>query len=91
MALCPAKQSSAFDGGLAGAVVPLFQNALINFFAVNLDVVWRLDADSNLIPLDPQNGDRDVITDDKFLSNSSCQYKHFNLPLVSDTFMYPRF
>ena len=27
----------------------------------------------------------DVVTDDKFLSNPSCQYKHNNLPLVSDT------
>jgi hypothetical protein len=58
---------------------------LVNFFAVNLHVGRCFDADANLVSLDPQNSDHDVVTDDKLLSNPSCQYKHFNLPLVSDT------
>ena len=58
---------------IACAVAPFFQNPLVDFFTVHLDL-WRcLDTDSNLIPLYPQYGDCDVITDDKLLSNSSCQ------------------
>jgi hypothetical protein len=70
---------------LAYAVGSFLQNPLVDLFAVNLDIMRRFDADSNLVTLDPQNGDCDVITDDKFLPYSSCQYQHNNLPLVSDT------
>jgi hypothetical protein len=70
---------------LAYAVGPFLQNPLVNLFAVNLNIVRRFNADPNLVSLDPQNGDCDVITDDKFLPYPSCQYQHNNLPLVSDT------
>jgi hypothetical protein len=76
---------SAFDGRLADAVVPLFQDPLVDFLAVNLDVMGCLDAYSDLVALDSQYGDRDVVTDNELLSYSSCQYQHNNLPLVSDT------
>ena len=61
------------------------QDSLVNFFPVHLHLGRCLDADTNLIPFNSKYGDNDIITDDKFLSNSSCQYKHNNLPLVSDT------
>jgi hypothetical protein len=51
---------------------------------VNLDIGRRLNANPDLISLNAQYGDHDVIPDDKFLSNSSCQNEHSNLPLVSD-------
>ena len=48
-------------------------------------MLYEVITDPDLIALHPQYGDRDVITNDKLFSNPSCQNKHNNLPLVSDT------
>jgi hypothetical protein len=81
----PAHKYQSGVGGSTGAIGALLQDALIDFLAVYLHFGWRFDSDTDLIPLYPQYGDRDVITDDKLFSNPSCQNKHNNLPLVSDT------
>ncbi len=52
---------------------------------MHLDLRRSFDPDSNLITLYAQYCNSDVITDDKFLPNPSCQNKHYNLPLVSDS------
>ena len=67
------------------AIAAFLEDTLVNFFTMHLHVGRCLDADSDLIPFNAQYGDRDVVPNDKFLSNSSCQYEHSYLPLVSDT------
>jgi len=62
-----------------------FQNSLINFFPVNLHLGRRLDTDAYLVSFNAQYRYHDIVTDDKLLSNSSCQNEHNNLPLVPDT------
>ena len=76
---------SVVVGRCGGPVGPLLQDSLVNFFPVHLYFRRRLDTNTNLVPFNSEYGDNDVIIDDKLLSNPSCQYKHNNLPLVSDT------
>ena len=40
-----------------------FFDAFVNFFAMNGDFFWRIDADTNLIPLDAKHGDLNVVAD----------------------------
>lgn len=63
----------------------LFQDSLVDFFSVNLDLWRSLDPDSYLITFYAQYRYSDIITDDKFFPNSSCQNEHYNLPMVSDS------
>jgi hypothetical protein len=82
----PGKEfSSSVIAVASAAFVAFFQNALVDFFPVHLDFGRRLDSDTYLISLYAQYCNYDIVTDDKFLPNPSCQYEHCNLPLVSDT------
>lgn len=70
---------------LGRAVTALLQDALVNLFTMYLYVGRCLNADADLVSFYAQNRNGDGIADDKLFSNSSCQNKHNNLPLVSDT------
>ena len=76
----PNASGSALE--LVGTVGPLLQDTLIDFFAVYLDIGWRLDTDTYLITFYAEYCYGDIITNDKLLSDPSCQNQHGNLPLV---------
>jgi len=63
-------------------VGPFLQDSLVDLFTVYLDIRRRLDADADLIAFYAEYRYGDIITNDKFLSDPSCQYQHVNLPLV---------
>jgi hypothetical protein len=63
-------------------VGPFLQDALVDFFAVHLNFGRCLDADTYLITFYAKHCYGDIITNDKFLSDPSCQNQHANLPLV---------
>jgi hypothetical protein len=58
------------------------QDSLVDFFAVHLHIGRSLDADTYLITFYAKYRNGDIITNDKFLSDPSCQNQHANLPLV---------
>jgi len=64
------------------AVGPFLQDTLVDFFAVYLNFGWRLDTDTYLITFYAEYCYGDIITNDKLLSDPSCQNQHANLPLV---------
>jgi len=72
-------------GAGGSAVDPLLQDSLVDFFAVYLNIGWGFDTNTYLITFHAEYCYRDIITNDKFLSDPSCQNQHANLPLVRDT------
>lgn len=51
-------------------------DALEDLFPVHLDILWCIDANPHLHPLDAQNGDFDVIIDDDAFANLTGEYQH---------------
>jgi hypothetical protein len=51
-------------------------DALIDFFAMDGDVLRRVDPDAHLIALHAKNGNRHVVPDHYRLANASGQYQH---------------
>jgi len=70
---------------LGGIGCTFIEYSLVNFFPVYLDLTRRIDPETYLIAFYAHYYNSDIITDDKFLPNPSCQNEHSNLPLVSDT------
>src|SRR6185312_17208965 len=65
-------------GGLCG-VLPL--DTLVNLLTMHRDALWRVDADTHLISLDPQNGDGHVVPDHDGLTHAPCKNQHTGNPL----------
>jgi hypothetical protein len=79
------RNQSEIAGGFTRTVGSFLQNPLVDFFPVYLHLGRCLNADPYLVPLYAQYRNHDIVTDDKLLSNSSCQNEHNTLPLVPDT------
>lgn len=59
-------------GGIPGSRLAFFLlNAVINLFAVNLDVLGRINSNPHLIALYTENGHGDVITDNQVFTYSA--------------------
>ena len=65
---------------LAPSLLPL--DSVINLFTVHRDTLGRINADPDLIPLYPQNGDRYLVSDHYGLTDPSCQYQHSSVLLI---------
>ena len=53
----------------------LFLDALVDFLAVNGDLLGGIDADPDLIAFDAKHGDLNIVTDVEGFSNASRQYQ----------------
>lgn len=51
-------------------------DTLVDFLAMNDDVLRCADADAHLVGFDAKNGHGDIVADDKSLANSSSQFQH---------------
>ena len=51
-------------------------DTLVDFFAINGDMLRCADADAHLVDLDAKNGHGDLVADHESLANSSCQFQH---------------
>jgi hypothetical protein len=54
----------------------LASNALVDFFAMNNDIFWRIDADAYLVTLHADDGHGNVVADPHRLTHLSRQYQH---------------
>src|SRR5262249_22525075 len=59
---------------------PTVLDPLEDLFAVDRDGLRSVDADANLVPLDPENRDGDVFANHHRLANSSRQNEHVEGP-----------
>jgi hypothetical protein len=93
---CGGRKNTCFSGPGKGlvkskvvaawsTVSPFLQDSLVDLFAVYLDIGRCLDADAYLITFYAKYRYDDIITNDKLLSDPSCQNQHVNLPLVWGT------
>src|SRR5580698_2769102 len=67
-------------GDVLGLLLAL--DALVDFFPMDGDVLGRVDADANLISLDPQNRDGHVVTDHDGFTDPSSENEHLPIPLL---------
>ena len=68
--------SMSESAGVTCSICAFFKNSLVNFFPVYLDFGRRLDPDTYLISFYSEYRNDDIITDDKFLPDTPCQYEH---------------
>src|SRR5580692_7999751 len=57
-------------------------DALVDFFAVDGNILRRVDADPYLVALHTQDGHGDIVTDHHSLTDPSRQYEHSSSSLV---------
>src|SRR5580704_16270361 len=56
-------------------------DALVDFFAMDGDILRRVDADPDLVSFDPQNRDGHIISDHDGLDDAPCENEHLPFPL----------
>src|SRR5207247_6809087 len=63
-------------------------DALVDLFAVYRDALRRIDANANLISLDPQNRNSDFVADHYGFANPARKNEHLQIPLDLSNFRY---